>query len=106
MIRSLFTYIKNKLPSNSTNRELHRSFDRKEVVKVDRFDKVFARTTDKIKKRHFSIERKNTHILETLSNRSKYSTPRRSVINQCVRDVMLNPRANSIKFQRYLALNL
>ena len=98
-IRSLFTYIKSKLPVNSTNKELHRPFQPKEFVKAERFDKLIEHVSQEIKKKY--LAKKKKLILQHRSKPQTQSTPsHRVVLNQCVIDYMTNPKAPGIKFNK------
>jgi hypothetical protein len=46
-LRSLYTFIKNKDPNNSTHREIYLRF--KDTVPVERYDKLIENVTTKIK---------------------------------------------------------
>lgn len=99
VIRSLFTYIKSKLPTDSTNRETYKKYGKLDIIKTDRLD-VMANTIRSDIKKKYSLERsKASNILETKSEQRFY-TPKRNVLNQCVRDAMLYPLAGSLKFNQ------
>ena len=95
MIRSLYTFIKNKLPTKSTVRDTHAWFAQKDIMPAERFDKMIESVTHKIKTKY---------LLEKPKMRQEPNTtlpsPRTGMINRCVIDAMLYPKAGTIKFLR------
>ena len=92
-LRSLFTFIKSKLPINSTHRDLHKSYNRSEVMATERFDKLINNISQSIKAKYQSL---NGTITQKTPQTSLPS-PRKGVLNRCVIDQMLNPWSGMIK---------
>ena len=47
VLRSLFTFVKNTEPDNSTNRSLHKKFKLSELGKIERYDKLMFKISTK-----------------------------------------------------------
>lgn len=100
MIRSLYTYINSKLPTRTTKREHHRKFKKLDIIRTERFDKLIERVSSQTKQKYSSLDRAQ-EITET---QSLYATPRRGILNRCVIDAMLYPRAGSLRHNRLVFL--
>lgn len=92
-LRSLFTYIKSKLPIKSTHRDLHRPIKKNDVMATERFDKLIENISQTIKAKYQSInESKTQRPVQT-----SLPTPKKVNLNKCVIDQMLNPWTGMLK---------
>ena len=82
------------MPINSTHRDLHRPYNKNDLMATERFDKLIENISQSIKAKYQAIN-------EVKSNKPTQAlnpTPKNKVIlNKCVIDQMLNPWTGMLK---------